>query len=338
MIATMKDVAKYTDLSVGTISKYINGGTVKEKNKIIIEKAINDLNFNVNEIARGLKTRKSKTIGIIIPSLENLFCTSLISYVEEYLSKNGYSTIICNYRENIDLEKEKLKLILNKMVDGIIIIPSSEIKDALIDVINKGIPVVSIDRLIEDVNCDTVLVDNFNASYIAVEQLIIKGHKRAAIICGPETVYTAQERLKGYLAVYDNYNINVDHDLIKFGDYYTNSAYKLCKELIEMEESPTAIFVTNYAMTLGVIMAINEKNIKVPDEISIIGFDNLQMYKIIKPSLSIVIQPMEQLGEAAADIMLRRLQGDKGDFPSIIRLKAKLLMRDSVADINNLYK
>lgn len=282
----------------------------------------------------GLKTKKSKTIGIIIPSLENFFCTSLISYVEEYLSKNGYSTIICNYRENPNLEKEKLKLILSKMVDGIIIIPSVRFKDALIDVINRGIPVVLIDRLIKGAKCDTILVDNFNASYIAVENLIINGHKRAAIICGPRTVYTASERLRGYLAAYDNYNIEVDHHLIKFGDYYTHSGYKLCKELIEMEEPPTAIFVTNYAMTLGVIMAINEKNIKVPNEISIIGFDNIQMSKIIKPYLSIVIQPMKQLGKAVATIMLRRLQGDKGDFPKVINLKAELLMRDSVANIN----
>lgn len=336
MGATIKDVAEYTGLSVGTISKYINGGTVKEKNRIIIERAINDLKFSVNEIARNLKTSKTKTIGIIIPSLENLFCTSLISYVEESLSKKGYSTIICNYREDTNLEKEKLKLMLNKMVDGIIIIPSVKIKDALIDVINRGIPVVLIDRLVKDVNCDTIVVDNFNASYIAVEHLIIKGHKRTAIICGPDNVYTAKERLRGYLAVYEDYNIEVDHNLIRFGDYYTQSGYKLCKELIEMKEPPTAIFVTNYAMTLGLIMALNEKNIKVPDEISIIGFDNLLISKIVKPSLTIIIQPMKQLGEAAANIMLKRLQDDKDDFPSLIRLKGELLIKDSVANINNL--
>lgn len=334
MASTIKDVAKYTGLSIGTISKFINGGVVLDRNRILIEKAISELDFQVNEMARGLKTNRSKIIGIILPSLENFFCTSVVANVEKCLSNYGYSTIICNYREDENVEKEKLKFLLNKMVDGIVMIPSGKVITEIVDVINRNVPVVLIDRLIKGISCDAVLVDNFHASYNTVEQLIIRGHKRTAIICGPENVYTSGERLKGYLAVYENYNLDVDDSLIKFGDYYLKSGYDLCLQLIEMENPPTAIFVTNYDMTLGAITAINEKNINVPKDISLIGFDNIGMSKIVKPPLSIVIQPMEQIGEEVANLILKRIEGDKANFPNIIRLKAELIIKDSVSNVN----
>jgi LacI family transcriptional regulator len=334
MASTIKDVARYTGLSIGTISKFINGGSVKERNRIIIEKAIMDLDFKVNEMARGLKTNKSKTIGIILPSMESFFGNSVITYVEQYLALRGYSTIVCNYREKSEIEKEKLNFLLNKMVDGIIIIPTGDNSGEIVEVINHDIPVVLIDRMVKGIKCDAVLVDNFSASYFAVEYLITKGHSRIAIICGPENVYTAQERLKGYLAVYENYNLDVDRNLVKFGDYYIKSSYDICLDLLAEESPPTAIFVTNYDMTLGAIIALNEKNMKVPEDISIIGFDNLQMARIINPPLSIVIQPMEKIGETAAEIILKRIEGDYSNFPYTVRLKTELAIKASVANLS----
>jgi LacI family transcriptional regulator len=123
MASTIKDVAKYTGLSIATISKYINGGNVLEQNKKIIDEAIEALNFHVNEMARGLKTNRSKTIGILIPNLEKIFCTSIVSNIENILLQHGYSTIICDYKEDMNLEKAKLKFLVSKMVDGLIIIP-----------------------------------------------------------------------------------------------------------------------------------------------------------------------------------------------------------------------
>jgi len=331
--ATIKDVAKYTGLSIATISKYINGGHVLDKNKLLIEEAIKALDFKVNEIARGLKTNKSMTIGVLIPSLENIFITSIISNIESILIQNGYSMIICDYRESEKLEHEKTEFLLSKMVDGIITMPSSSNGEHIKRVLEKNIPVVLLDRPIKDVNCDVVLVDNLNASYNAVEQLIIRGHKRIGIICGSKEIYTAQERLKGYLRVHEDYSMEIDPQLIKYGDYQIDGGYKLMNELLDMESRPTAIFVTNYEMTLGAIMAINERGVSIPDELSIIGFDNIQMAKIVKPSLSIVVQPMQQIGETAANILLKRLKGDMGNYPSMFRLKTEVLIRDSICSI-----
>ena len=328
--ATIKDVAKYAGLSIATVSKYLNGGNVLEENRKKIEEAIRVLNFRVNELARGLKTNCTMTVGVLIPSLENIFFTSIISKIENILLQHGYSTIVCNYRESSKLEKIKLEFLVNKMVDGIIMVPHGEEVSHIQELRNKNIPVLLIDRMLKDVECDVVMSDNLNAAYNAVEQLIVRGHRRIGIIGGPEKVYTTQERIKGYIRVHEDYALDIDEDLIKYGGYDIESGYRILEEFMEMANPPTGIFVTNYEMTLGAIMAINKNNIKMPDQISLIGFDNIQLAKVVKPSLSIVVQPMDEIGETAAAILLSRLNGDYGTFPSINRLKTELLIRDSV--------
>lgn len=328
--ATIKDVAKYTGLSVATISKYINGGNVREENKHKIEEAIRILDFRVNELARGLKTNRTKTIGILIPSLENIFFTSIISNVENILLQHRYSTIVCDYRESLELEKAKLNFLIDKMVDGMIVVPHGGDAAYIQEVLDRNIPCVLIDRILKDVECDVVLSDNLNAAYNAVELLIVSGHRRIGIIGGPQDIYTTQERVKGYMRVHKDYALHIDTSLIKYGNYDLESGYRLLKELMAMDNPPSGIFVTNYEMTLGAIMAINEQDIAIPDQLSIIGFDNIQMAQIVKPALSIVVQPMQEIGETAAKLLLKRLQGDYSGFPAMYRLKTELMIKESV--------
>ncbi|HEX3045770.1 MAG TPA: LacI family DNA-binding transcriptional regulator [Bacillota bacterium] len=332
-MATIKDIAKETNLSLGTISKFINGGNVLEENRVLIETAIKKFDFKVNELARGLKTNRTMVIGVLIPSLGNIFCTSIISNIENILLQNGYGAIICDYKEDPVLEYDKLTFLLNKMVDGIVMMPLKCDERQVTDIIAKGTPVVLIDRMIQGVNCDVVLVDNLNASYNAVEHLITNGHKRIGIITGPENIYTAQERLKGYIRVHEDYAMGIDHNLVKYGDYHLQSGYDSLLQLLNLSNPPTAVYVTNYEMTLGAIIAINERNLKIPDDLSFIGFDNLELARIVKPSLSIVVQPVEQIGETAAQILLRRLKGDQIDFPVVERLKTSLLIKESVRNL-----
>jgi LacI family transcriptional regulator len=331
--STIKDVAKYTGLSIATISKYINGGNVLDKNKQIIDEAIKALDFKVNEIARGLKTNKTMTIGVLIPDFKNIFFTTVVSNIENVLIQNGYSTIICDYKNDNVLEKEKFNFLVNKQVDGIIIIPQGDDVRHIKEHINKNMPLVLVDRALEGVECDTILVDNMNASYNAVEHLITRGHKSIGIICGPDNIFTAVERLKGYMRVHKDYSMKIDESLVKKGDNDVESGYTRLNELLDLQVPPTAVFVTNYEMTLGAIMALNERNIKIPDELSIVGFDNLHMARIVKPSLSIVVQPMEQIGEIAANTILRRLRGDMSNYPSMVRLKTELMINQSVKDL-----
>lgn len=330
---TIKDVAHRTGLSIATISKYINGGNVLEKNKEIIQNAIDELNFTVNEMARGLKTNKTKTVGIALPNLNNLFFTSIVSKIEDIILKYGYGTIICDYKENYELEKKKLDFLVNKSVDAIILVPSGKEEAELKKMLKNGMPIILIDRLLKNVQCDVVLGDNLNSSYDAVEQLFILGHKRVGVIVGPKEMYTAEERLKGYCRVHEDYSVKIDTELIKYGDYSMQSGFYMFKELLNIQNPPTAIYITNYEMTLGTIMAINEMNIKIPEDISIIGFDNLDLVKVINPPLSVVVQPMENIGEVTANLLLKRLSGDNSNFPSINRLKSDLIITNSIAKI-----
>lgn len=331
---TIKDVAQKSGLSIATISKYINGGNVLDKNKIVIQNAIDELNFKVNEMARGLKTNKTKTVGIALPELNNLFFTSIVSKIEDVILKEGYGTIICDYKQDYDLEKKKLDFLVNKSVDAIVLIPSGKEENEINEILKNGTPVILIDRLLKGVECDVVLGDNLSSSYNAVEQLFIMGHKRVGVIIGPKEMYTAEQRLKGYYRVHEDYSLRIDLDLIKYGDYRMDSGYILFKELLNMENAPTAIYVTNYEMTLGAVMAINEMNIKIPNDLSIIGFDNMDLVKVINPPLSVVVQPVESIGETTAKLLLKRMNGDNSNFPSVNRLKAKLIITKSIEKLN----
>ena len=331
--ATMRDVAKYTGLSIATISKYINGGNVLDQNKVLIEDGIKKLNFKVNEIARGLKTNKTMTIGVLIPDFKNIFFTTIVSNIENVLIQNGYSTIICDYKKSDRLEKEKFNFLVNKQVDGIITIPQGSNGRSVQKLLDENVPVVLVDRALPGVVCDTVLADNMNAAYDAVEHLIVNGHKRIGIICGPDNIFTAEERLKGYIRVHEDYSMKIEESLVKKGDYESDSGYKLLNELLSLKAPPSAVFVTNYEMTIGAIMAINDSDVKIPEELSIIGFDNLHMAKIVKPALSIIVQPMEQIGEVAAQLLLKRLKGDMSNYPSMLRLKTELQINKSVQEL-----
>ena len=330
----MKDVAKYAGVSIATVSKYINGGNVLDENEAQIEEAIESLNYKRNEIARGLKTNQTMTVGVLIPSLKEIFFTSIVSHIEDILQDKGYSMIVCDYREDKELQKSKVEFLLKKMVDGIIFVPyGNEIE--LVEMVKEdNIPIVLLDRMIPDTDCDAVVTDSVNGSYNAVEELFKRGHKRVGIITGPESIYTSRERLKGYKRVHKDYNQQIDENLIQYGDYDIQGGYENTLNLLELNPLPSAIFVTNYEMTVGSLMAINEKGIKIPDEISFIGFDNImQMSQIINPSLSIVSQPMEEIGETTAEILIKRLRGDNSNFPGIYRLKTEVLIKESVRDL-----
>jgi len=331
--ATIKDIARYTGLSIATISKYLNGGNVLEKNRILIEEAIKALDFEVNEIARGLRTNKTMTVGVLIPVFEQFFST-IISSLETILLETGYSVVVCDYKDDEKLEKERFDFLYKKRVDALVVVPTSLRGCDIRKIVKRDIPIIAIDRPIPDYECDTIVVNNFEISYKAVEKLITMGHRKIGIICGPQNIYTAKERLRGYIEAHKNYNVEIDEGYIKFSDYHSmESGFKRMMELLEKDDPPTAVFITNYDMTVGSVIAMNEKDVKIPDELSVIGFDSIEIARMVKPPLSLVLQPTEEIGKAAAELILKRLKGDKSDFPLFKKLDAQLLIKKSIREI-----
>lgn len=308
MAATMKDIARRTGLGLATISSYFNGGNVREKNRIKIEEAIEELHYEVNEVARGLKTNATRTIGVVIPELNNTFCAEIITGMEDVLRSHGYATIVCDCRTDKKLEREAVEFLTRRRVDGIINMPVDEEGNHLKRFQKTGKPIVLIDRKIQGINCDSVLVDNKKAAEDAVWYFIERGHRNIGIIGGPEEVFTAQERMAGYYKALESAGIPVSESLIWHGDYTIQGGVRGLEELVQNNPEMTAVFVTNYEMTMGAMIGVNELGIRIPEQLSMIGFDNLQFARACNPKLTIVAQPTDGIAKEVAKVMLNHLE------------------------------
>ena len=308
MAATMKDIARRTGLGLATISSYFNGGNVREKNRIKIEEAIEELHYEVNEVARGLKTNASRTIGVVIPELNNTCCAEIITGMEDVLRSHGYATIVCDCRTDKKLEREAVEFLIRRRVDGIINMPVDEEGNHLKRFQKMGKPIVLIDRKIQGIDCDSVLVDNKKAAEDAVRYFIGRGHRNIGIIGGPEEVFTAQERMAGYYKALESAGIPVRESLIWHGDYTIQGGVRGLEELVQNNPEMTAVFVTNYEMTMGAMIGVNELGIRIPEQLSMIGFDNLQFARACNPKLTIVAQPTDGIAREVAKVMLNHLE------------------------------
>lgn len=313
MAATIKDIAKHTGLGLATISSYINGGNVREENKQKIEKAIRELDFEVNEVARNLKTNMTKTIGVVIPELNNNFCAEIITAMEDVLRNHGYAAIICDCRTNKEIEREAVEFLYRKRVDGIINMPVGSDGSHLSCFHKARKPIVMIDRKINGIECDYVLVDNLTAVKNAIQKLIDNGHTRIGLIGGPEDIFTAQERMLGYKLALMEAGIVPEEGLIEHGDYTINGGARCLEKLVKNNKDMTAVFVANYEMTMGAVIGINELGIKIPEELSIIGFDSAEFARACKPRLTIVSQPTQEIGKSVAELILKRIEEKKED-------------------------
>ena len=304
MAATMKDIARRTGLGLATISSYFNGGNVREKNRIKIEEAIQELHYEVNEVARGLKTNATKTIGVVIPELNNTFCAEIITGMEDVLRSHGYATIVCDCRTDKRLERDAVEFLSRKRVDGIISMPVDAEGNHLKKFQKTGKPIVLIDRRIRELSCDSVLVDNEKAAEDAMRVFFQAGHRKIGIIGGPEEISTAQERLQ----------------------------VQGIEKLVADNPDMTAVFVTNYEMTMGAVIGMNELGLKIPEQLSMIGFDNLQFARACNPKLTIVAQPTQGIAGEVAGIMLKRLEGAASEEtePITEKLGAEIIMGKSV--------
>jgi len=320
-LTTIKDISKETGLSLATISKFMNGGHVLDQNRERIEAAIEKLDYKVNYFARGLKTNRSMTIGVLLPTISSPFFGRVVAAMDKKLRSRKYHCIMCSYDFDPELEQEKLRFLVSSNVDGIILVPE-RITAAELAVLVGETPVVLIDRIIPDFRCDAVVADNLNAVYGAVESLFRKNHRRIGIIVGPQSISTAYERMVGYRRVHEDYHIPVDEALIQVGNYDVESGYRLFCVLMDLPEPPTAICVTNYDMTVGAIMAAHARDVTLPSQVDFIGFDNIDLSAIVTPPLQILEQPMEEIGGEAAECILRRLGGDSSPA-RLLRLKSR---------------
>jgi LacI family transcriptional regulator len=325
MASTMKDIAKRTGLGLATISKYLNGGQVRPNNKKLIDDAVRELHFVPNEFARGLKTSQSRTIGVVIPELGNAFITSIITGMEDMLRKQNYAVIVCDCRSDIRREREAISFLINKRVDGLINMPTDTSGVHLLPALEAQIPIVLVDRMLKPLagKVSAVIVDNVDAAEKATRHLLNANHTSIALILGNESIYTTQKRREGYQNALKEFDITLREELIVYSDYTMEGGYIAMKKLLCLAQRPTAVFVTNYEMTLGAIIALSEAQINIPDDMSFIGFDKLDLFGAMFPNLTLVKQPQNAISECVARQLLSLLSGEKAS-PQVIMLSTQL--------------
>ena len=340
MSATIKDIKEETGLSLATISKYLNGGNVLPENRQKIEAAIKKLHYEVNEIARGLVTNSTRTIGVSVFEIADIFNGVLIHHIGRELSKFGYGMMVVDAANDPEKEASNIRFLVNKKVDGIIMVPGSMDSSVMDDAVKANIPIVLIDGKYRDKSFDSVTINNREAAASIVDYLMRRGHEKIAFI-GSDASYTANERLKGYREAMDDEGLKLREEYQFVGDLSTEYGYKAMNELMQLEDRPTAVISANYELNLGVVMAMNESQISYPDEISVVGFDNLILSQVLSTSLTVVEQPMERFGVKGVEILMKRIREKKKEKPEEekeyinIILNTHLIEGGSVKDLSN---
>jgi len=330
-MATIKDVAKRVGVSTATVSHVINETRfVSEGLRDKVLRAIQELHYQPNAIARSLVKRKTHTIGIIITDILNPFYTAIVRRIEDVTYRAGYSVMLCNTDEDPSKEQLYIQILLEKRIDGLIISTVFQGHPHPLLTRLKTIPLVAIVRKIQGLASDAVLGDNLNGARAAIDHLVQLGHRRIGMISGPPGLSSGAERLEGYKKALGEHRIPWEERWIKIGDFKRESGYSLTKEIFEKSPRPTALFVANNQMTIGALQALKELGIRIPEELSLVSFDDMEWYGFLDPPLTAVEHSPYLMGKTAGEMLLQRI-GHKRKNPKRVLLPSRLIVRKSTA-------
>lgn len=334
---TLKEIANQLGISVTTVSKALKGySDVSEKTKKAVIELANQLNYTPNSFAVNLRTKESKTIGLIIPTIVHHFFSNVIEGILEEAEKRDYMVIILQSNEKFELEKKQINLLLNKRVDGILISLSNETGEFnhLNTVLSRNTPLVLFDKIAKIVNCSKVMINDRKAAYDAVCYLIKKGYKKIAHFRGSYLPQNSIDRFLGYKKALEDNNIPYEPSLVfvcennnDFKDGYENA-----KKIINENLNIDAIFAVTDLVAIGIIKYLNEANISIPNQIAVLGFSNWFMSSVISPALSTIDQPGFEIGRKAASILFDEINLKKNNLPIIfqsVELETTLIERET---------
>lgn len=314
---TLKQIAKELDVSISTVSKALrDSAEISEDTRKKIKAFAKLYNYKPNNIALSLKNRKSKTIGVIIPEIVHHFFTTVISGIEQVANEKGYHVIICMSNNSFDKEVINMELLANGSTDGFIISVAKETQQKqdyhhLNEVINQGMPLVMFDRVIDEISCDKVIIDDLNGAKKAVQKLIDIGCKRIGLLTTVDYVSVGKLRTKGYRKAHLENNLEVDEDLILKVDDFDASELEITEFL--KEKQMDGLFAVNEHFAIYAIKAFQENGLKVPEDVKVIGFTDGELSKRFIPSLTTVNQHGAEMGAQAARILIKKLESEEED-------------------------
>ncbi len=333
-VNNIKDLAAYLGLSIATVSRVLNGKSVQYRisshtSERVLE-AARAFNYSPNKIARGLKLTKTDTIGLIVPDIANPFFASIAKSIEIESRKFGYSIILCDSLDDNETEKELLQLLWDRKVDGVIISPVGISAEHIYAFAEKGIPVVVIDRFFPGQTLPYITTDNHMGSFQAIEYLIGMGHRKIACIQGIQGISVNEERVRGYVDALKKYHIGIDESLILGEDFGVMNGYLQTQKLLARVDPPTAVLVLSNLSSLGVMQALSEAGLNIPEDISMITFDEQPYSAFLATPMTTIDQPKDEIGRLSVDVLLKSLDRSQDCSDCQIILKPSLIVRKSV--------
>lgn len=338
MSSTLKDIAEKTGFSVSTVSRVLHDNSQKykisEETQAKVKKVAKDFGYRVNALARGLRLQKTFEIGIIVPDISNPFFSEVIKSLAGELRKKGYNFIVYDSDEDIAIERAAIKSLLEKRVDGLIVASVGQDFSHIQKIRDAEIPIVMVDRCFDDLDVDSVSVDNMNGALLAVNHLIKEGHTRIAFIQGLPGTYANEKRLLGYKTALQDAGISIDEHLIVGDDFRSLNGYLETKLLLNISNPPTAIFTAGDLIALGTLEACKENNVMIPNDLSLVTFDDPVFASYLSPALSAVEQPIAKMAEMAAALLYRRMRNPLDERRKVL-LEPKLNIRNSVTRLTD---
>lgn len=330
MAVTIKDVANLAGVSTATVSYVINGNRfVSETASEKVRKAMAELKYSPNTVARSLRVGRSKIVGMVVPQISNPSFTDAIHGVEKVLRKNGYKLLISEANEDARAEVNIVKVFNSMFVDGVIIFPSGKQPAALKSALQEGTyPTVFLDRRLEEINRDVIAVDNFSATREGIRLFLEKGRCRIALLLGPPQHSTTQDRINGYNLAHKDFGVKICPSLIRHGDYGLESGKRLGGEIMD-KHAPDGLFAASADMTLGAYLAAKQRKLRIPDQLAMVGCHDSAWALATDPPLTMVSQPSKKLGELGAKLLLKRIATPVNEFETIY-LATQLNVRESL--------
>jgi LacI family transcriptional regulator len=332
-MATIRDVARLANVSVTTVSNVLNSpDKVSPELLARVHQAVEQLGYAPHAAARSLRKRSSGLLGLVVGDITNPFFTELFEAIELAAAERGFSVVLCNSNERAEREEVHLKMLRSQRIDGLILAPTGTVsmnRVALLAALE--IPIVLVDRAMEGLGYDAVILNNHRAAYEATSHAIGCGHRRIALINGPTAVRTAADRLQGYREALLAAGLAFDPQLVREAGFREHLAYVAAIELLRGASRPTAIFTANNLMTIGAIRAIAECGLNCPGDISLIGIDDLPWAEAVSPRLTMVAQPVRTMGETALEFLAQRIAGTRAGIGTTAIMEPRLIVRNSCA-------
>ncbi|TWE05056.1 LacI family transcriptional regulator [Neobacillus bataviensis] len=326
------DVAKMANVSTATVSRVIsNAGTVKKETAEKVLEAIKKLNYHPNMLARQLRRSETKTILVVVPDITNTFFSAVLRGIESVAIENGYQVLLGDARNDVESETSFLTILGQKKADGLILLTARTDQKILED-LSQDYPVVLACEYYEGSKLPTVSIDNVSSARKATEYLISLNHKRIGHISGPLNIVVGRDRCRGFHQAMAQHGLSVDPSFVQEGEFSFESGFNLMMKFLSLENPPTALFAGNDEMAMGAIKAAKSKGLRVPEDLSVVGFDDIQFASIFEPALTTVAQPTFDMGQKAMRLLLKLIKDEEIEKDQFI-LPDQLIVRESCKEL-----